>query len=247
VEFADHRAYAPGDDPRFIDWHLYGRAGLLFTKEYSIEEQGEAAVVVDISASMGPKLRPALRLAAALAVAGLARGDRVRVGAARDGGLRTGRVLSGDGKRGEVLASLSALEGRAGGRTDLDASLRCLAPLPGPGRGLVVLISDLLAERDGRRTLSARREDRAVLHLLSPEDRAPPALGRVRLVSEEDGELDVHVGPPEAERLSRECGRWCGEIRASLLRAGALYVTVPSEWPTEEVFLGLLRREGLLS
>jgi uncharacterized protein (DUF58 family) len=196
---------------------------------------------------MGPKLRPALRLAAALAVAGLARGDRVRVGVARDGGLRTGRVLSGEGKRGEVLASLASLEGRAGGRTDLDASLRTLAPLPGPGRGLVVLISDLLAEHDGRRTLAARREDRAVLHLLSPEDRGPPALGPVRLVSEEDGELDVYVGPQEAERLARECERWCGEIRASLVRAGALYVTVPSERPTEEVFLGLLRREGLLA
>ena len=25
VEFADHRDYAPGDDPRYLDWSVYGR------------------------------------------------------------------------------------------------------------------------------------------------------------------------------------------------------------------------------
>ena len=24
VKFADHRPYVPGDDLRFLDWHLYG-------------------------------------------------------------------------------------------------------------------------------------------------------------------------------------------------------------------------------
>ena len=31
-EFADHRPYVPGDDLRFLDWHLYGSLDALWLK-----------------------------------------------------------------------------------------------------------------------------------------------------------------------------------------------------------------------
>ena len=37
VEFASHRAYAPGDDIRHIDWRVYGKADRFFIKEYEEE------------------------------------------------------------------------------------------------------------------------------------------------------------------------------------------------------------------
>src|SRR5271165_2173714 len=39
VEFADYRAYLPGDDLRKIDWRLYGRTDRLYLKEYEQETQ----------------------------------------------------------------------------------------------------------------------------------------------------------------------------------------------------------------
>ena len=38
VEFADHRAYAPGDDFRHIDWAVFFRTEQFFLKLYEEEE-----------------------------------------------------------------------------------------------------------------------------------------------------------------------------------------------------------------
>ena len=37
-EFADHRAYVPGDDIRYLDWHLYGRLDTLWVKLFEAED-----------------------------------------------------------------------------------------------------------------------------------------------------------------------------------------------------------------
>ncbi len=34
VEFAEHRAYGPGDEIRHIDWKLYGKTDRLYVKRY---------------------------------------------------------------------------------------------------------------------------------------------------------------------------------------------------------------------
>jgi uncharacterized protein (DUF58 family) len=62
LEFADYRNYVPGDDPRSIDWNVYGRLDRLFVKLFEAEEDLAVYVLVDCSASMGwtpsvPRLR----------------------------------------------------------------------------------------------------------------------------------------------------------------------------------------------
>jgi len=52
VEFASHRAYAPGDDIRHIDWRVYGKADRFFIKEYEEETNMRVHVVLDASGSM---------------------------------------------------------------------------------------------------------------------------------------------------------------------------------------------------
>ena len=52
IEFADHREYTPGDDPRHLDWALYARLGRLFLRLFEEEEDLYVYVLVDISASM---------------------------------------------------------------------------------------------------------------------------------------------------------------------------------------------------
>ncbi|MEE8550694.1 MAG: DUF58 domain-containing protein, partial [Gemmatimonadota bacterium] len=37
VEFAEHRAYRPGDDLRFVDWKMYGRSDRFYLKQYEEE------------------------------------------------------------------------------------------------------------------------------------------------------------------------------------------------------------------
>lgn len=52
VEFAEHREYAPGDDPRDLDWRVYARSDRYYVKQYMEETNLRATVLLDASGSM---------------------------------------------------------------------------------------------------------------------------------------------------------------------------------------------------
>ena len=52
LEFADYREYTPGDEPRSIDWHAYGRLERLFVKLHEHEQDLAVTFLVDSSRSM---------------------------------------------------------------------------------------------------------------------------------------------------------------------------------------------------
>ncbi len=52
VEFAGHREYAPGDDPKHIDWRVYFTRDKYFIKQYEMETNFVCHLVLDVSASM---------------------------------------------------------------------------------------------------------------------------------------------------------------------------------------------------
>lgn len=84
VEFAQHRAYAPGDDVRFLDWKVFGRTDKLQVRQFHQETQLDLVVLVDRSPSMAyrgasapwRKYDAAATLAAALMKLALDQRDR---------------------------------------------------------------------------------------------------------------------------------------------------------------------------
>jgi uncharacterized protein (DUF58 family) len=52
VEFAEHRQYVSGDDPRHLDWKVYGRSDKLYIKQYQQETNLDVILLIDSSASM---------------------------------------------------------------------------------------------------------------------------------------------------------------------------------------------------
>lgn len=52
LDFQDHRAYAPGDDPRHINWQAYARSGNYTMKLYREEVRPLIDVIFDVSDSM---------------------------------------------------------------------------------------------------------------------------------------------------------------------------------------------------
>lgn len=52
IDFQDHRAYLPGDDPRHIDWAAYARSGNYTMKLYREEVSPSVDVLLDVSESM---------------------------------------------------------------------------------------------------------------------------------------------------------------------------------------------------
>ena len=83
TEFADHRAYMPGDDPRRLDWKVLGRTERYYVRRYQDETNLRVYLIIDRSASMGygsgaeTKFHYACRLAAAIGYVVLRNRDSV--------------------------------------------------------------------------------------------------------------------------------------------------------------------------
>src|ERR1700682_4339122 len=52
-EFAEYRAYSPGDDLRHVDWNVFARTERAYLKRYRGETNSMLTVLLDASASMG--------------------------------------------------------------------------------------------------------------------------------------------------------------------------------------------------
>jgi len=149
VEFSGFREYAPGDDPRYIDWKVLGRTDKLFLREYVEETNLRAYVVVDRSNSMsfaskeGTKLEYAVGLASALAYLFIRQGDAVSI-TTFDNKIRDylpPRSSPDHLQRiWRLLETLTPAE-----RTNVGDPLKELAGRV-RRRGLLCLVSDLLAE-----------------------------------------------------------------------------------------------------
>ncbi len=177
VEFADYREYSPGDDIRFIDWHVYGRFDRLVVKLFFEEQDLGLHVAVDASASMlagttdDPasisKAAMAQRVAAALGYVGLANNNRVSMsvfgpaGAARLGETRGKRNIRRVADFLLEHADPARVAAGAGGGAHLAGGFaRAMRGLASTrrGRGVLVVISDFLfpeGYEDGLRWLAA--------------------------------------------------------------------------------------------
>src|ERR1700723_3635779 len=52
LEFAEYRAYTPGDDLRHVDWNLFARTERCYLKRYRGETNTQLTVLLDASNSM---------------------------------------------------------------------------------------------------------------------------------------------------------------------------------------------------
>jgi uncharacterized protein (DUF58 family) len=83
VEFAGHREYAVGDDPKHIDWRVYFTRDKYFIKQYEMETNFVCHLVLDVSASMRygtgieQKLLYAAQMATTLGYAIVQQSDKV--------------------------------------------------------------------------------------------------------------------------------------------------------------------------
>ena len=251
LEFVDYRHYTSGDDPRQVDWNLYGRTGSLFVKLFEEEEVLTTHVLLDTSASMDwgnpNKLDYGRRLAGALGYIALAGYDRAMVGLIGDGQATTtfGPVWG----RRRVAAMLSFLAGsKAGGQTDLGlATARYLERQPTPG--VVILVSDLLSPtaETGIKHLVTHQHQVVVLHLLAPEEENPPAGEGLRLVDKETGRgVEVFLDQQAIDLYTQRLVDWSAALQRTCSRYGAVYLRLSSALPLEQALFGSLQRRGVL-
>jgi uncharacterized protein (DUF58 family) len=151
VEFTEYRPYTPGDDPRYLDWKLAARTDRYYIKKFEDETNLRCHLLVDQSRSMmfgskeWTKLDYARTLAATLAYFLSQQGDAAGL-LTFDEQIR--EYLPARNRPGHMHRLMLALEKpSAGANTDLATPLNRIAELT-QKRGMIVLISDLLAPAD---------------------------------------------------------------------------------------------------
>jgi uncharacterized protein (DUF58 family) len=177
VEFRQHRFYVPGDEPRRLDWRVFGRTDRPYVKEYDEETNLRCLILLDGSGSMGygrkagSKFDYAASLAASLSYLMLGQTESIGLGVFR---RRIDTFLAPRGGTAQMAKVIDVLErcsprGESSLATALhDAGNRL------ERRALVIVLSDLFTPverlRSGIAHLKHDRHEMIVLRVLDRDE-----------------------------------------------------------------------------
>jgi uncharacterized protein (DUF58 family) len=252
LEFADYRAYAPGDDFRYIDWNIVGRLDRLLVKTYVHEADLPIYLLVDFSASMKigipSKAHYAAHLAAAMAYLGLRGLDRVGLFPFCDQLIPGLPARHGMGQMGKILRLLRDVE--PGGRTSVNrAILEFLSQTR--ESGLTIVISDFLASgaefTDSLARLLHRGDEAILLQVLDPEDVKPRAAGTTRIVDVESSQrVTLTIGQRTLDEYAERIRRSREQLRTFSFERGIPCFQTTTDVPVERFLHEDLRNGGML-
>jgi uncharacterized protein (DUF58 family) len=233
VEFVQHREYVPGDDPRRIDWKAWSKTDKYYIKQYEEDTNLRTTLLVDASESMSfqsgkiSKYEYACAVAACLAYLLLRQQDAVGL-ATFDTNVRN-RVPTRS-KRNHLQMLLAALDREnPKEKSDMYPVLAEVAELE-TRRGMIILISDLFAPRDGLfrglKLLRHRGHDLMLFHIMDDEELDFDYVGTTKFEGmEEMGDL---VCDPRALRQGYidAVTQFCDEIRRQCAKYVVDYQTI---------------------
>ena len=258
VEFAQHRQYVPGDDPRDLDWRVFARNDRYTIRQYIEETNLRATILLDASGSMGyrgecaapvsgvspSKFESARYVAAALVyllvqqqdAAGLVTFDN-RIRRSVPSASRTSQVRN-------LLDEMLATE--PGGESALAPVLHEIAERI-RRRGVVFIISDLFDSVPGLikalHHFHHRNHEVIVFHVMAEEELTFPFNKFTHFKSLEVADRAMIVDPQtikakyldRVETFVREVKRACGELNAD-------YVPMSTAQPYDKVLADYLAR-----
>lgn len=240
-EFAEYRAYTPGDDLRHVDWNVYARTERAYLKRYRGETNTTLMVLLDVSASMAfksgplPKLDYAKFVASALVYLAHLQ---------RDG---TGLIVFADevtqfvppsSRQGQLNRMMHAIDHAAPGkRTDFNRPFAHLQEVM-KRRAITVLISDFFEDPETLiRTvepLRHRGNELVLFHVLDPGE-IKPDLGSASLLLDMETGDSIEASPDYARTEYAERMKLHLEALASKARgAGVGYFLLPTNRPLDE-------------
>ena len=236
-DFLEYRAYAPGDDPRLIDWRVFARTDRLQLRTFEHETHLECHLFVDSSASMdyrdkGPvsKLAYANHFAACVAWLVVRGKDRVSLQLFDE---QVREYLPPGSTTAHLNRCLGMLENNsAGGLTDIPQALE-------RARGLVqrpvtlVIVSDFLCDPAALQAALnpyLHRGCKVVLvQVLDPGELSLSGQGLARFVDMESGERLI-CNPDELRRVYSERMRAMQQhMHAMAAARGMLYLPTTTD------------------
>ena len=248
LEFAQYRAYEPGDELRQIDWKLYARSDRFFVRESERESPLTVWLILDASASMRQadqarrdwtRLHAAKALAGCVAELALQQGDTFGLIAINGDGLQLLPAGNGLRQRDRLHLQLHGLQAR--GQWPDSGRLAPVWERIG-AHDLVVMIGDgfdeaaiALAER-----LASAGRDVVHLQLLTVEERDFPFRDGHRFRDPETGQELLGDGPTvRAGYLARfaEARRTLdARLQAAGIRHDTAFLDEPVDAPLQRLF-----------
>jgi uncharacterized protein (DUF58 family) len=251
-EFAEYRAYTPGDDVRHIDWNVYARTERAYLKLYRGETNSMLTVLLDASNSMQfgshgvNKMDYARYLAASLFYLAI-HGQHDAAGLITfDDEIRNYiRPSTRQGQLHRLLAGLEQAEARA--RTDFAKPMRYFQELL-KRRGMVLIVSDFWESPESIihtiEPLRFRGNEVVLFHVLDPKDVRPELNGPSILVDLETQER-LEVTPDYTRNEYREkIEAHLSDLRDRTQAAGMGYYLLMTDRPLDEALREYLTLRG---
>lgn len=241
LEFAQYRAYEPGDELRQIDWKLYARSDRFFVRESERESPVTIWILLDATASAGQcdRARPGVsRLDHASAVAAciielaLLQGDRFGLIAVSGEGVQLVPAGSGARQRDRIHLLLHRL--RAHGAWPATEALRPVWERVQANDMLIALgdgfdeAGTVLLER-----LAAARRDVAQLQILTADERDFPFQDGHRFRDPETGEELLGDGRAIRDDYLARFAEAQRLLQSRLQRGGIAHVVTHTDQPLD--------------
>ena len=247
IEFAQHREYTHGDDPRHLDWKVLGRTDRYYIKQYEQETNYVANLLLDGSESMRygsgklTKLHYGKMMAACLAYLILHQRDATALG-------MFDTTVRDYAPRSDNLATIHNLMARLAGfepkeQTNIAAVLHEMARQI-RRKGLVIVISDFFDDEakvlEGIQHLRFGGNEVVVFHLMDPHELEFPFTGQVEFDGLE-GMAKIQTRPAEIRRsYLREVEMFRQRLREGCERNNCHYTLVNTAQPLHEVLSAYL-------
>jgi len=233
VEFVQHREYVPGDDIRHIDWKVWSRTDRFYIKQFEAETNLRCTLIVDTSESMrygrGPMNKYEYACTSAACLAYLTTKQQDSIGLVSYG-WDVNQVVPARSAQLQLDAITKALDlSKPKEKTNIMKAIGRVAETS-LARGLVVIFSDLLADREtlfkGLEMLRHRRHDVMVFHVMDDDELTFPFGGMTRFEGME--EMPNLMCDPKALRASylEVVEEFLTEVRRGCSRMGVDYSLV---------------------
>lgn len=254
VEFAGHREYVPGDDPKHVDWRVYFTRDKYFVKQYELETNFVCHLLLDVSASMrygedqSQKMLYAAQMATTLGYSVVRQSDKVSLSTFDDqvrGFVQPSNSMNQVVRMTHHLEEIEPVE-----KTDIGTCLNDLAGRMGR-REIVMIFSDFFGDlvqlESAIQRMRYNRHEVVLFHVLHHDELAFEFKGMTKFIGLEIPE-ELLAQPEDLRRRYLEAlGRFNQRLEEVAQRNGCEYVLVDTGRPLKEMFIDYLNRRSMLT
>ena len=254
VEFAGHREYVPGDDPKHIDWRVFFNRDKYFIKQYEMETNFVCHLLLDVSASMRygddaeQKLLYAAKMATTLGHCIVRQSDKVSLATFDE---RVLGFVPPSNSMGQVIRMTEHLDEIQ--PVQKTSMAQCLTELTGRmrRREIVIVLSDFFTDLDelepALQRMRYNRHEVVLLQVMHHDELAFEFDGMIKFVGLEVPQ-ELLTQPDELRQgYLRALERFNGRFEEMCQRNHIERVLVDTRRDMGEVFVDYLNQRSLLN